>query len=133
MPPDDLTKNVSTRASLFQLISVDCYFEKKKINKHHFLLEVNQEVLVDHAAMAVDFKGEGLKTNYSFFSFVPIVSLSFSYFHVCVLTALTFKATTDGVIRNLVFCIELMQKREETWRLKYEKVTHTTQTKMEEN
>ncbi|CAF2634698.1 unnamed protein product [Rotaria sp. Silwood2] len=49
--------------------------------------------LVDHAAMAVDFKGE----------------------------ALTFKATTDGVIHNLTFCIELMQKREDVWRKKYEK------------
>lgn len=36
--------------------------------------------------------------------------------------AITFKATTDGVIHNLAFCIELMQKREETWRKKYEKV-----------
>ncbi|CAF0871857.1 unnamed protein product [Rotaria sordida] len=49
--------------------------------------------LVDHAAMSVDFKGE----------------------------AITFKATTDGVIHNLTFCIELMQKREDTWRKKYEK------------
>ncbi|CAF3526585.1 unnamed protein product [Rotaria sp. Silwood1] len=54
---------------------------------------IDQLALVDHAAMAVDFKGE----------------------------ALTFKATTDGVIHNLTFCIELMQKREEVWRKKYEK------------
>jgi hypothetical protein len=40
------------------------------------------------------------------------------YFYV----ALTFKATTDGVIHNLGFCIELMQKREDIWRRKYEKV-----------
>jgi hypothetical protein len=36
--------------------------------------------------------------------------------------ALTFKATTDGVIHNLAFCIELMQKREDIWKKKYEKV-----------
>ena len=36
--------------------------------------------------------------------------------------ALTFKATTDGVIHNLGFCIELMQKREDIWKKKYEKV-----------
>jgi hypothetical protein len=35
---------------------------------------------------------------------------------------LTFKATTDGVIHNLAFCIELMQKREDIWKKKYEKV-----------
>ncbi|CAF3843602.1 unnamed protein product [Rotaria magnacalcarata] len=49
--------------------------------------------LDDHAAMAIDFKGE----------------------------ALTFKATTDGVIHNVAFSIELMQKREDVWRKKYEK------------
>ncbi|CAF1644645.1 unnamed protein product, partial [Adineta ricciae] len=49
--------------------------------------------LDDHAAMSIDFKGE----------------------------ALTFKATTDGVIHNLTICIELMQKREDIWRKKYEK------------
>jgi hypothetical protein len=37
-------------------------------------------------------------------------------------SALTFKATTDGVIHNLAFSIELMQKREDIWRKKYEKV-----------
>lgn len=36
--------------------------------------------------------------------------------------ALTFKATTDGVIHNLAFCMELMQKREDIWKKKYEKV-----------
>ncbi|CAF3787568.1 unnamed protein product [Rotaria magnacalcarata] len=60
------------------------------LNKY---LEIDRSALGDHAAMAVDFKGE----------------------------ALTFKATTDGVIHNLTFCIELMQKREEIWRIKYEK------------
>ncbi|CAF4247928.1 unnamed protein product [Rotaria socialis] len=60
------------------------------LNKY---LGIDRSALGDHAAMAVDFKGE----------------------------ALTFKATTDGVIHNLTFSIELMQKREETWRIKYEK------------
>ncbi|CAF1492216.1 unnamed protein product [Adineta steineri] len=54
---------------------------------------IDQLALGDHAAMAVDFKGE----------------------------ALTFKATTDGVIHNLAFSIELMQKREDIWRKKYDK------------
>ena len=40
--------------------------------------------------------------------------------------ALTFKATTDGVIHNLAFCMELMQKRDEVWRKKYDKVRTTT-------
>jgi DNA-binding ferritin-like protein (Dps family) len=30
------------------------------------------------------------------------------------------------VIHNLGFCIELMQKREDTWRKKYEKVNKQT-------
>ncbi|CAF1108615.1 unnamed protein product [Adineta ricciae] len=55
--------------------------------------KIDRLALGDHAAMAIDFKGE----------------------------ALTFKATTDGVIHNLAFCIELMQKREDIWRKKYEK------------
>lgn len=38
---------------------------------------------------------------------------------------MTFKATTNGVIHNLAFSIELMQKREETWRRKYDKVIHS--------
>jgi collagen type IV alpha-3-binding protein len=56
-------------------------------------LRIDRLALGDHAAMAIDFKGE----------------------------ALTFKATTDGVIHNLAFSIELMQKREEIWRKKYDK------------
>lgn len=48
------------------------------------------------------------------FSFINIVLFFF--------IALTFKATTDGVIHNLGFCIELMQKREDTWKKKYDKV-----------
>jgi len=62
--------------------------------------------------MAIDFKGEGL----IFFS------LNFLLFKFRISLALTFKATTDGVIHNLAFCIELMQKREDIWRIKYEKV-----------
>jgi collagen type IV alpha-3-binding protein len=54
---------------------------------------IDKLALGDHAAMAIDFKGE----------------------------ALTFKATTDGVIHNLSFCIELMQKREDIWKKKHEK------------
>lgn len=52
----------------------------------------------DHAAMAVDFKGE----------------------------AFTFKATTAGILSNLSHCIDLMHQREETWRKKLEKVCFFT-------
>ena len=53
-----------------------------------------------------------------------VLFLFLSYIrHTSFSLALTFKATTDGVIHNVAFCIELMQKREEIWRKKYEKVT----------
>ena len=48
----------------------------------------------------------------------------FSHLIEDILSALTFKATTEGVIHNLGFSIELMQKREEIWRRKYDKVNH---------
>lgn len=47
----------------------------------------------DHAAMAIDFKGE----------------------------AYTFKATTAGILHNMAHCIELMQQREEFLKKKLEK------------
>ncbi|CAF0947508.1 unnamed protein product [Brachionus calyciflorus] len=47
--------------------------------------ELNRARIEDHAAMAIDFKGE----------------------------AYTFKATTVGILHNLSHCIELMQQREE--------------------
>jgi len=50
--------------------------------------------------------------------FIFYTSFFLSHFNV----ALTFKATTDGVIHNLAISIELMQKREDIWRKKYEKV-----------
>jgi len=56
-------------------------------------LRIDRLALTDHAGMAIDFKGE----------------------------ALTFKATTDGVIHNLAFSIELIQKREDVWRMKYDR------------
>jgi collagen type IV alpha-3-binding protein len=36
--------------------------------------------------------------------------------------ALTFKATTTGVIYDLSFCIDLMQKEKESWKKKFEEV-----------
>ncbi len=36
--------------------------------------------------------------------------------------AITFKATTAGVISSLSYCLELMNKREEYWQKKFEKV-----------
>ncbi len=47
----------------------------------------------DHAAMALDFKGE----------------------------AVTFKATTAGILANLSHCIELMHQRDESWKRKLDK------------
>lgn len=49
----------------------------------------------DHAAMAVDFKGE----------------------------AYTFKATTAGILHNLSHCVELMQQREEFLKKKLDRVS----------
>jgi len=77
-------------------------------------LGIDRQALDDHAAMSIDFKGEGLYI-YKFLYFLYFFFLS--YFNV----ALTFKATTDGVIHNLAISIELMQKREDIWRKKYEK------------
>lgn len=36
--------------------------------------------------------------------------------------AITFKATTAGIISSLSYCIEVMNKREESWQKKFEKV-----------
>jgi hypothetical protein len=53
---------------------------------------------------------------------VSLLKFFKSYFLFHFYAAITFKATTDGVIHNLAFCIELMQKREDIWKKKYEKV-----------
>ena len=37
--------------------------------------------------------------------------------------AITFKATTAGVIQVLSHCIDLMTKREEQWKRKFERVS----------
>lgn len=37
--------------------------------------------------------------------------------------AITFKATTAGAISSLSYCIEVMNKREEYWQKKFEKVS----------
>lgn len=89
------------------------FYVRRKVKQNVIILEIDQLALGDHAAMAIDFKGEGffLLEKILFFSLMNITFL-----------ALTFKATTDGVIHNLGFCIELMQKREDIWRIKYEKV-----------
>lgn len=47
-----------------------------------------------HSKYAIDFKGE----------------------------ALTFKATTSGILATLSHCIDLLTKKEEYWKRKYEKV-----------
>lgn len=38
--------------------------------------------------------------------------------------AITFKATTAGVISSLSYCLELLNKREEHWQKKFEKVLY---------
>lgn len=54
---------------------------------------LSKATMEDHAAMAIDFKGE----------------------------AYTFKATTAGILHNMAHCIELMQQREEFLKKKLEK------------
>lgn len=107
---DDTIKNLSIKPSLYFFYSND--FLAMFV---FFLLEIDRLALVDHAAMAVDFKGEGLLSFDDDYVFVLI--------HDLIYLALTFKATTYGVIQNVGLCIEMMQKREEVWKKKYEKVS----------
>lgn len=51
-------------------------------------------IFQQHGAHAIDFKGE----------------------------AITFKATTAGIISTLSHCIELMSQREDAWKKKYDRV-----------
>lgn len=108
MSNDDTIKNSSIKPSQ----SFICQ-EKIVFLTLIFLLSlgIDRLALNDHAAMAIDFKGEGFQLFNSF-----IIHTNDFYL------ALTFKATTDGVIHNIAFCMELMQKREDVWRKKYEKV-----------
>lgn len=59
---------------------------------HYFFIVAS--ILQQHGGHAVDFKGE----------------------------ALTFKATTMGIIHTLTHCIELMAQREDAWKKRLEKV-----------
>ncbi|XP_042898192.1 ceramide transfer protein [Parasteatoda tepidariorum] len=54
---------------------------------------ITKELLVQHGKHAVDFKGE----------------------------AITFKATTSGILNTLSHCIELLSQREENWKRRLEK------------
>ncbi|KAF8794541.1 Ceramide transfer protein like [Argiope bruennichi] len=54
---------------------------------------VTKELLAQHGAHAVDFRGE----------------------------AITFKATTSGILNTLSHCIELLSQREENWKRRLEK------------
>ncbi|XP_054715856.1 ceramide transfer protein-like [Uloborus diversus] len=54
---------------------------------------ITKELLAQHGAHALDFKGE----------------------------ALTFKATTGGILNTLSHCIELLSQREESWKRRLEK------------
>ena len=68
--------------------------KKTSIASNKLVKDLNKATIEDHAAMALDFKGE----------------------------AFTFKATTTGILHDLAHCIELMQQREEFWKKKLEKV-----------
>jgi collagen type IV alpha-3-binding protein len=39
--------------------------------------------------------------------------------------AITFKATTAGILSTLSHCIELMVKREDSWQKRLDKVCHS--------
>ncbi|XP_035233642.1 ceramide transfer protein-like isoform X1 [Stegodyphus dumicola] len=54
---------------------------------------ITKELLAQHGAHAIDFKGE----------------------------AITFKATTSGILNTLSHCIELFSQREESWKRRLEK------------
>ena len=74
-----------------------CVLPKRSNNLEFKTLKDSSDLklrMQDHAAMAMDFKGE----------------------------AVTFKATTAGILANLSHCIELMHQRDETWKRKLEKV-----------
>ena len=57
------------------------------------MTNVGRDVLLQHGLHAVDFKGE----------------------------AITFKATTTGILATLSYCLELMGQREEQWRRRLER------------
>ena len=75
---------------------VDGIAKKKNTKKdaQKLVKDLSKATVEDHAAMALDFKGE----------------------------AFTFKATTTGILHDLAHCIELMQQREEFWKKKVDKV-----------
>jgi len=62
-------------------------------NEDSDVTNVGRDVLLQHGLHAVDFKGE----------------------------AITFKATTTGILATLSYCLELMGQREEQWRRRLER------------
>ena len=60
---------------------------------YQILLSVTKDLVLQHGIHAVDFKGE----------------------------AITFKATTAGILATLAHCIEIMTQREEQWKRKLER------------
>ena len=58
-----------------------------------FEFTVTKELILQHGIHAVDFKGE----------------------------AITFKATTAGILATMAHCIEIMNQREEQWKRKLER------------
>ena len=56
-------------------------------------ISVTKDLVLQHGIHAVDFKGE----------------------------AITFKATTAGILATLAHCIEIMTQREEQWKRKLER------------
>lgn len=60
-----------------------------------YFLSVAVNILQQHGAHAIDFKGESS----------------------------TFKATTAGILATLAHCLELMSQREDAWKKRLERVT----------
>ncbi|XP_076322975.1 ceramide transfer protein [Tachypleus tridentatus] len=79
---------VNSEDILCDLPSRSCRFKD-----HTHIPHITKELLSQHGAHAVDFKGE----------------------------AITFKATTAGILSTLSHCIDIMQQREENWKRRLEK------------
>ena len=71
----------------------NCAKNSKNVNNQSRLSEDKVDGNFDPAEQSVDFKGE----------------------------AITFKATSDGVLATLQHCVELMGQREDAWRRRWEK------------
>ncbi|KAK0086329.1 hypothetical protein PV325_003336 [Microctonus aethiopoides] len=80
-----------------QINTLQKYFDNCAENARHISMknnsEINNELNFDPALQSIDFKGE----------------------------AITFKATSEGVLATLQHCVELMGQRDDNWRRRWEK------------